>query len=97
MSGLPHQGSARNTDGAFGRFSPDHRRYTRARRHYRGNRFLDAVARRRIVDAGGCVVTPGLINTHHHLFQSVMKAAPQGWRIARDMATGGALPILGQD
>ncbi|MGE3245633.1 MAG: amidohydrolase family protein [Beijerinckiaceae bacterium] len=31
-----------------------------------------------IVDASGCVVTPGLVNTHHHLFQSVMKAAPQG-------------------
>ncbi len=30
----------------------------------------------RVVDAGGCVVCPGLVNTHHHLFQSVMKAAP---------------------
>lgn len=25
------------------------------------------------LDASGCVVTPGLINTHHHLFQSVLK------------------------
>ena len=25
------------------------------------------------IDAAGCVVTPGLINTHHHLFQSVLK------------------------
>lgn len=32
----------------------------------------------RIVDAGGCVVTPGLVNTHHHLFQSVLKAVPEG-------------------
>lgn len=31
-----------------------------------------------IVDASGCVVTPGLINTHHHLFQSVLKAVPAG-------------------
>ncbi|QDY70850.1 amidohydrolase family protein [Qingshengfaniella alkalisoli] len=32
----------------------------------------------RVVDAGGCVVTPGLVNTHHHLFQSVLKAVPEG-------------------
>lgn len=32
----------------------------------------------RVIDASGCVITPGLINTHHHLFQSVMKAVPAG-------------------
>ncbi|WP_428649595.1 amidohydrolase family protein [Roseibium sp.] len=32
----------------------------------------------RIIDAGGCVVTPGLVNTHHHLFQSCLKAVPSG-------------------
>lgn len=32
----------------------------------------------RIVDASGCVVLPGLVNTHHHLFQSVLKAVPTG-------------------
>lgn len=32
----------------------------------------------RVIDAAGCVVTPGLVNTHHHLFQSVMKAVPDG-------------------
>lgn len=32
----------------------------------------------RTVDASGCVVTPGLVNTHHHLFQSVLKAVPEG-------------------
>jgi len=31
-----------------------------------------------VVDATGTVVTPGLVNTHHHLFQSVLKAVPDG-------------------
>lgn len=29
-----------------------------------------------IIDARDCVVCPGFVNTHHHLFQSVMKAVP---------------------
>lgn len=32
----------------------------------------------RVVDAAGAVVMPGLVNTHHHLFQSIMKAVPGG-------------------
>ena len=31
-----------------------------------------------IVDAGGCVVTPGLVNTHHHLYQTLTRAVPAG-------------------
>lgn len=31
-----------------------------------------------ILDATGCIVTPGLINTHHHLFQSLTRVVPGG-------------------
>ena len=31
-----------------------------------------------IIDATNCVVTPGLINTHHHLFQSLVRVVPKG-------------------
>ena len=28
------------------------------------------------LDAGGCLVTPGLVNTHHHLYQNLTRASP---------------------
>lgn len=31
-----------------------------------------------VVSAAGCVLTPGLVNTHHHLFQSLTRAVPGG-------------------
>ncbi len=31
-----------------------------------------------IVSARGCVVTPGLVNTHHHLYQTLTRAVPGG-------------------
>ena len=30
------------------------------------------------IDASGCVIYPGLVNTHHHLFQSVLKGVAAG-------------------
>jgi cytosine/adenosine deaminase-related metal-dependent hydrolase len=32
----------------------------------------------RIVNATGCVITPGLVNTHHHLYQTLTRAVPGG-------------------
>ncbi|MCB1334203.1 MAG: 8-oxoguanine deaminase [Roseivivax sp.] len=29
-----------------------------------------------VVEAAGCVVTPGLVNTHHHLYQTLTRAVP---------------------
>jgi len=33
-------------------------------------------AAREIVDADGCLVTPGLVNTHHHIYQNLTRALP---------------------
>jgi 8-oxoguanine deaminase len=43
-----------------------------------------------VIDAHDCVVTPGLINTHHHLFQSLLRAVPGG----QDAALFGWLKTL---
>ncbi len=31
-----------------------------------------------VLHAAGCVVTPGLVNTHHHLYQTLTRAVPGG-------------------
>lgn len=41
-------------------------------------RGLDARPGERVLDAAHCVVTPGWVNTHHHLFQSLLKGVPAG-------------------
>ncbi len=37
-----------------------------------------AIAEARVIEARGCVVTPGLVNTHHHLYQTLTRAVPGG-------------------
>jgi 8-oxoguanine deaminase len=39
---------------------------------------LEARDDERVIDASSCVVYPGWINTHHHLFQNLLKAVPSG-------------------
>ncbi|MCW5634582.1 MAG: amidohydrolase family protein [Rubrivivax sp.] len=41
-------------------------------------RGLAAAPGERVLDAAGCVVYPGWVNTHHHLFQSLLKGVPGG-------------------
>lgn len=39
---------------------------------------LTALPGERLIDARDCVVYPAWVNTHHHLFQSLLKGEPQG-------------------
>ena len=34
-----------------------------------------------IIDASGCVIYPGLVSTHHHLFQSILKGVRAGMNL----------------
>lgn len=46
----------------------------------------------RVLDASGCVVYPGWVNTHHHLFQSLLKGIPAGINLAL-VPWLGAVPV----
>ena len=43
-----------------------------------------------VANAKGCLVTPGLVNTHHHLYQTMTRAVP----VAQDAALFGWLQTL---
>jgi len=44
------------------------------------------VAGARVVDGGGCLATPGLIGTHHHLFQGLTRGQAQDGSLVRWLA-----------
>ena len=72
----------RNADGIFTGLSGEAMRATGAIR-VRDGRIaaigdLMPEAGERIIDASGCVIYPGLISTHHHLFQSLLKGVRAG-------------------
>ncbi len=46
----------------------------------------------RVLDAAGCVIYPGWVNTHHHLFQSLLKGIPAGVNLGL-VAWLGAVPV----
>ncbi|MBY7098569.1 amidohydrolase family protein, partial [Klebsiella quasipneumoniae] len=39
---------------------------------------LTPLPEERLIDARDCVIYPAWVNTHHHLFQSLLKGEPQG-------------------
>ncbi len=43
---------------------------------------LTAEPGEQVINASGCVVYPGWVNTHHHLFQSLLKGIPAGINLA---------------
>ncbi len=44
------------------------------------------VAGARVVDGGGCLATPGLVGTHHHLFQGLTRGQVQDGSLVRWLA-----------
>ena len=45
------------------------------------------VAGARVIDGGGCLATPGLIGTHHHLFQGLTRGQAQDGSLVRWLTT----------
>lgn len=55
---------------------------------------LAALPEERQIDARDCVVYPAWVNTHHHLFQSLLKGEPQGLNQSlTGMAERHAVPV----
>jgi cytosine/adenosine deaminase-related metal-dependent hydrolase len=42
---------------------------------------LNAEPGERVIDATGCIVYPGWVNTHHHLMQTLLKGVPAGLNV----------------
>ena len=45
---------------------------------------LTPEANERVLDASGCAIYPAWVNTHHHLFQTLLKAVPGGIDVPLD-------------
>jgi cytosine/adenosine deaminase-related metal-dependent hydrolase len=43
---------------------------------------LEPDAGERVLDATGCIIYPGWVNTHHHLLQTLMKGVPGGMNVS---------------
>ena len=50
----------------------------------------------RVIDASGMIVLPGLVNTHHHLYQTLTRAVPAAQDASPVPLAEDALPHLGQ-
>jgi cytosine/adenosine deaminase-related metal-dependent hydrolase len=49
-----------------------------------GSELAPAIDADEVVSVAGYVVTPGLVNIHHHLYQTHTRAVPIGMRTGRD-------------
>jgi cytosine/adenosine deaminase-related metal-dependent hydrolase len=59
--------------------------------------FADLIASAdEVIDARGCVVTPGLVNTHHHLFQTLTRSLPGAINVSLFDWLKRLYPIWGQ-
>lgn len=64
-------------------FDDQHRRLTQSSIFIRGNRIEwigpepEGVQAERVVDASGMLVMPGLVNCHHHMFQTLTRNIPR--------------------
>ena len=50
-----------------------------------------------VLDAGGCLVTPGLVNTHHHIYQNLTRSYGPGDQRVAVLLAHRAVPAVGQD
>ena len=48
-----------------------------------------------VIDGRGMIILPGLVNTHHHLYQTLTRAVPGGQECAFVRLAQDALPDLG--
>ena len=75
---LIHGAAANCFTGLPGEANPRQRLDPGDRRTHRGRGAARTQPGERLLDASGCVIYPGLVSTHHHLFQCVLKGVRSG-------------------